>query len=57
MHGHAGRSLDGDRHGVAHVVEMPVRHEHHVARLDLIGGLRAVRVCEERVQDEGLATR
>ena len=45
----------GDRHGIAHVVEMAVGHEHHVARLDLVGALRAVRVRQERVQDESLA--
>jgi hypothetical protein len=43
-----------DRHCLAHVVEVAVGHEHDVASLDLGSGLRAVRVHQERVQDDGL---
>jgi len=44
---------EGD--GVAHVIEVAVRHEQHVALLDGIGRDRAPRVREERIDDHGLA--
>ena len=47
----------GKRNGVAHMVEVAVGHQEQVAALDRIGRARALRVGEERVDDDRLAAR
>ena len=42
-------------HRIAHVIEVPVCDQEQVAAVDGVGGLRAVRVAEPRIDEDRLA--
>ena len=56
VHARPGRSQPAcERHPVPQVIAVAVGHQQHVADLDRVGGLGALRVAEPRIEQDGLA--